>query len=101
MSLAAHTMFARQYFEVCERRRRIHQARKVAARSVAGRWHKDYSASDSMQATEELFELTLLARRGARLVSNLVIEDTEEFFQTKVKVWCDVGKHVGIWLLHR
>ena len=43
-------------------------------------------AGESMKATEDLFKLTLLARRGARLVSNLVIEDTDEYFQTKVKV---------------
>lgn len=43
-------------------------------------------AGESMKETEDLFELTLLARRGARLVSNLVIEDTDEYFQTKVKV---------------
>jgi hypothetical protein len=39
-----------------------------------------------MKRTEDLFHLTLIARRGARLVSNLVIEDTDEYFQTKVKV---------------
>lgn len=39
-----------------------------------------------MKKTEDLFKLTLLARRGARLVSNLVIEDNDEYFETKVKV---------------
>lgn len=40
-----------------------------------------------MQTVNEVFNVPFIARRGARLVNNMVIDDTEEYFEFKIKVW--------------
>ena len=54
--------------------------------NYAGIWHKVPELSESIEETADLFELSFVARQGARLANTLVIEDEPEYWESRIKV---------------
>lgn len=51
-----------------------------SGKNYSGKWKKDFGRSDSLDPTAEMYNLNFLARKGARLASILIIDDSPERF---------------------
>ena len=61
-------------------------AQAKSGRSLAGKWQRIPSKSESLEPTAELFELSFAAMQGVKLANTMVVEDTPEALSTSIKV---------------
>lgn len=61
-------------------------AEQTRGLSHTGTWHKVPGRSESIDPTADLFELSFVARQGARLANTIVIEDEPGSWETRIKV---------------
>jgi hypothetical protein len=70
--------------------KQLHTLHKCRAENrptnLSGTWKKVNELSESIDPTADLFELSFLARRGAKLANTLIIDDTDNHFCTSVQV---------------
>lgn len=55
-------------------------------KNLSGKWHKVHALSESLDPTADLFELSFVARQGAKLATTVVVDETDEYMKSSIKV---------------
>jgi hypothetical protein len=55
-------------------------------KNLTGIWHKMHALSESLDPTADLFELSFVARQGAKLATTVTVHETDEYMKSSIKV---------------